>query len=77
MKRSIGELLKITSLVTLYKFLIYSMISLIFVLLLAWAEIIAFDFRYVIVGGVSMLMLWFMFGKYFVQKKDMIRKSQL
>lgn len=77
MKRKIGELLKITFLVTAYKFVIYFIISLIFVLMLAWAEIVRFDMRYVIVGAVTMLILWFMFGKYFVeQKKDMIKKSQ-
>jgi len=76
MKRKIGELLKITLLVTTYKFVIYFIISLLYVLLLAWAELIVFDFRYVVVGALTMLILWFMFGKYFVeQKKDMIKKS--
>jgi len=77
MKRKIGELLRITLLVTTYKFVIYFVISLLYVLLLVWAEIIVFDFRYVVVGALTMLILWFMFGKYFVEhKKSVIKKSQ-
>ena len=69
MKRKLGELLKITILVTAYKFGVYFVISLLYMLLLSWADIIEFDLRYVIVGAVTMLLLWFMFGKYFVGHK--------
>ena len=68
-KRSTLELIKLSSYVIAYKLFIFFIISFIFVMLYSWANIIKFDYKYIVVSSLTMLMLWLMFGKYFIKEE--------